>query len=101
MRRYCSELGGGGHIAEPHAHLNETLSALGCGKQVNWKLIAAVSDNMTRDSCIMGHVTRCLMISSTNVTLFCVNPFKTGRVKCLSNTVETRSITLLFTSSKR
>jgi hypothetical protein len=31
-----------GHIAETHAHINGTLSALGCGIQVNCKLIAAV-----------------------------------------------------------
>ena len=31
-----------GHIAEMYAQLNDTLSALGCGKQVNCKLIAAV-----------------------------------------------------------
>jgi len=36
------------------------------------------------------------MTSCTNVTLFYVNPFKTGRIKYLSYTAETRSITLYF-----
>jgi hypothetical protein len=58
--------------------------------------IPAVGDNMTRDSCIMGHTTHCLMISSTNVTLFYVSPFKTGCIKCLSYTVEARSIILFY-----